>query len=604
MTFLNAKNHLSNNTSIAVLPFVNMSSDINNEYFCDGITEEIINALTKVKGLKVIARTSSFAFKGKDIDIREIGEQLRVNSILEGSIKKSHDKVRITAQLIDVADGTHYWSKKYDRELVNIFELEDEISLAIADEVRNNFGHFEVQDHLIKQPTNNIDAYQLFLKGRSLQLQWTPESINQAIELYNQAIAFDKNYAKAYYANLQCYGLLAMWGYMPYQEAMDLAISNLLIAKEIDTSLPEYPMSFVGKFFWGEWDFKNAYIHINKVLAINPNYIDGLEAMAELCIAIGIFDVALQYANKLLEVDPLSANNHYTLAHIYYYQRQFEKALEKVNYALSINPKLELAHHLKCFCLIWLNKKQEFRNHIHNTTLIEEKKLLFSLINENEVVVAQQNIDKWKGDVNKQTMLVPYDVFILSNSNHKDKGFFRLKEMIDQRRGQIINFKQEPFLQPLHKVKEFKDLHQSNLFVDDIKITKEEEDKTTSNILDKQQIDTLKEELISYFKEDEPYLNPQLTLKYVADVLGLTTNKISYLINQVFKVNFNDFVNSYRLNHFKTIALDPKNSHLTILGLAYDSGFNSKSVFNTYFKKTEGITPKAWLKANINSFFD
>ena len=111
-------------------------------------------------------------------------------------------------------------------------------------------------------------------------------------------------------------------------------------------------------------------------------------------------------------------------------------------------------------------------------------------------------------------------------------------------------------------------------------------------------IEVLKEELLTYFKEEEPFLNPQLSLKFVADVLGLNTNKISYLINQAFNINFNDFVNSYRLNHFKTIAVDPKNSHLTILGLAFDSGFNSKSVFNTYFKKIEDTTPKAWLKAN------
>ena len=584
--------------SIAVLPFVNMSSDIDNEYFCDGITEEIINALTKVDQLKVIARTSSFAFKGKDIDIREIGKQLNVNTILEGSIKKSNDKVRITAQLIDVSDGIHYWSKKYDRDLVNIFDLEDEISLAIADEVRNNFGHFEVQDHLIKQPTNNIDAYQLFLKGRSLQLKWTPESIKEAITFYNQAIALDKNYAKAYYANLQCYGLLAMWGYMPYQEAMDLAISNLLIAKEIDTSLPEYPLSFVGKFFWEEWDFKNAYLHINKVLEINPNHIDGLEAMAELYIALGFFDVAIQYANKLLEVDPLSANNHYTLAHIYYYQRQYDKALKTIDYALTLNPQLELAHHLKCFCLIWLNDTEQFNSFIQNTSLIEEKNLLFNLINKKDTEITNDDVSKWSKGDNELTMLVPYDIFILCNSNHKELGFSRLKEMISLRRGQVINFRQEPFFKPLQNFNGFSDLHQSNLVLQDIiplQIAKEE---SPSILLDKQQIDSLKEELLCYFKEDEPYLNPQLTLKFVADVLGLNTNKMSYLVNQAFDVNFNDFVNSYRLNHFKTIALDPKNSHLTILGLAYDSGFNSKSVFNTYFKKTEDITPKAWLKAN------
>ena len=589
---------MNNQKSIAVLPFVNMSNDIDNEYFCDGITEEIINALTKIDKLKVIARTSSFAFKGKDIDIRKIGGQLGVSTILEGSIKKSRERVRITAQLIDVEDGTHYWSKKFDRQLIDIFDLEDEISLTIAEEVRNNFGHFEIQEHLIEQPTSSVDAYQMYLKGRSFQLKWTPEGLNQAINYYNQAIALDKNYAKAYYANLQCYGLSAMWGYIPYDEAMESAINNLLMAKELDASLPEYPLSYVGKFLWGEWDFKNAYIHIKKVLAINPNHIDGLEALTELFIALGFFDMALPYANKLLEVDPLSANNHYTLAHIHYFQGLFDKALENVDYALTLNPELELAHHLKCFCLIWLNKKQQFQEFIHNTSLIEEKNLLFSLVNEKHTEVPHQIIEKWSRLSKDKTMLVPYDVFILANSHQTVTAFSLLKEMIDQRRGQIINYRQDPFLRPLHKINGFTDLHRSNLSSADITSTKKDEEKGTANVLDKDQIKKLKGKLLSYFKEDEPFLNPQLNLQFVAQVLELNNNKISFLINQAFDVNFNDFVNSYRLKHFKLIALDSNNSHLTILGLAYDSGFNSKTVFNTYFKKIEGVTPRAWMKAN------
>ncbi|WP_142188673.1 helix-turn-helix domain-containing protein [Arenibacter algicola] len=575
-----------------------MSNDIDNEYFCDGITEEIINALTKIDKLKVIARTSSFAFKGKDIDIRKIGGQLGVSTILEGSIKKSRERVRITAQLIDVEDGTHYWSKKFDRRLMDIFDLEDEISLTIAEEVRNNFGHFEIQEHLIEQPTSSVDAYQMYLKGRSFQLKWTPEGLNQAINYYNKAIALDKNYAKAYYANLQCYGLSAMWGYIPYDEAMESAINNLLMAKELDASLPEYPLSYVGKFLWGEWDFKNAYIHIKKVLAINPNHIDGLEALTELFIALGFFDMALPYAKKLLEVDPLSANNHYTLAHIHYFQGLFDKALENVDYALALNPELELAHHLKCFCLIWLNKKQQFQEFIHNTSLIEEKNLLFSLVNEKHTEVPHQIIEKWSRLSKDKTMLVPYDVFILANSHQTVTAFSLLKEMIDQRRGQIINYRQDPFLRPLHKINGFTDLHRSNLSSADITSTKKDEEKGTANVLDKDQIKKLKGKLLSYFKEDEPFLNPQLNLQFVAQVLELNNNKISFLINQAFDVNFNDFVNSYRLKHFKLIALDSNNSHLTILGLAYDSGFNSKTVFNTYFKKIEGVTPRAWMKAN------
>jgi len=580
--------------SIAVLPFVNMSSDPDNEYFSDGITEEIINALTTINGLKVIARTSSFAYKNKNEDVRIIGQQLGVSTVLEGSVRRVKNRVRITAQLIETNEGTHLWSQNYDRDLEDIFVVQEEISLLIADLIRQNFGHFEIQEHLIEQPTNNIDAYQLFLKGRSYQLKWTPESITKATTYYNQAIALDKNYAKAYYANLQCYGLLAMWGYMPYEEAMSLAISNLLMAKQIDTTLPEYPLSFVGKFFWEEWDFKNAYIHINKVLDINPNHIDGLEAMTELFIALGFFDKALVYANKLLKVDPLSSNNHYTLANIYYYQRQFDKALEHVNYALTLNSGFELAHHLKCFCLIWLNKEQEFEEFTRNTTLLEEKKLLFGLVNNKNIEVPSQSIERWSKLGNHETLIVPYDVFILSQSRDKTLAFSCLSNMVKQRRGQIINYRNEPFLQPLHNVSGYTELHQSNFSLSDTDITTELKDK--SIILDEHQIEILKAELLKYFEEEEPFLNPQLNLKIIADILGLNSNKMSFLINKAFHLNFNDFVNLYRLDYFKVIALDPENAHITILGLAFDSGFNSKAVFNTFFKKMEKMTPSSWLK--------
>lgn len=580
--------------SIAVLPFVNMSSDSDNEYFSDGITEEIINALTTINGLKVIARTSSFAYKNKNEDVRIIGQQLGVSTVLEGSVRRVKNRVRITAQLIETNEGTHLWSQNYDRDLEDIFVVQEEISLLIADLIRQNFGHFEIQEHLIEQPTNNIDAYQLFLKGRSYQLKWTPESITKATTYYNQAIVLDKNYAKAYYANLQCYGLLAMWGYMPYEEAMSLAISNLLMAKQIDTTLPEYPLSFVGKFFWEEWDFKNAYIHINKVLDINPNHIDGLEAMTELFIALGFFDKALVYANKLLKVDPLSSNNHYTLANIYYYQRQFDKALEHVNYALTLNSGFELAHHLKCFCLIWLNKEQEFEEFTRNTTLLEEKKLLFGLVNNKNIEVPSQSIERWSKLGNHETLIVPYDVFILSQSRDKTLAFSCLSNMVKQRRGQIINYRNEPFLQPLHNVSGYTELHQSNFSLSDTDITTELKDK--SIILDEHQIEILKAELLKYFEEEEPFLNPQLNLKIIADILGLNSNKMSFLINKAFHLNFNDFVNLYRLDYFKIIALDPENAHITILGLAFDSGFNSKAVFNTFFKKMEKMTPSSWLK--------
>lgn len=590
---------MKNNKSIAVLPFVNMSNDLENEYFSDGITEEIINALTKIEHLKVIARTSSFAFKGKNIDLRKVGKQLNVSTILEGSVRKDKNRVRITAQLIDTREGTHYWSKNFDKELLDIFKLQDEISLLIANEVRNNFGHFDIQDHLVNKTTNSIDAYELFLKGRFSQLQWTPESLTIAINYYDKAIEADKNYAKAYYANLQCYGLLATWGFMPYEEGIELAIGNFLKAKEIDTKLPEYPLSFVGKSYWGEWNFNSTYSHIKNVLAINPNHIDGLEAMAELFTANGFFKQALFYANKLLELDPLSANNLYTIAHIYYFKKEYEVALNYIRKAVNYSQDLELANHLHCLCLIWLNRKQEFNDAVKNQKTADLHQLLFSVINEGISEIPKYQIEQWTNSDKEDTQLAPLKLFILANTNHKEIAFNLLKKYIDQKRGQIINYRNEPLLEKLKSNSKFITLHQSNLSIKDLDplVKTKIGSKTT---IEKEEKEKFKIKLLDYFEKNKPYLNAQLSLNILADEIDLHPNKLSFFINEIMGINFNEFLNKYRLEHFKSIALNPKFNHITILGLAYDSGFNSKSVFNTYFKKTEGTTPSQWVKSQKN----
>jgi AraC-like DNA-binding protein len=223
--------------------------------------------------------------------------------------------------------------------------------------------------------------------------------------------------------------------------------------------------------------------------------------------------------------------------------------------------------------------------------------LLFSTINDKSFELPVTKLEEWSDTRNIKNSLIPYDLFILANTEHTAKAVSILKEKIDQRRGQIINFRQDPFLESLKSVVDFESLHHSNLAYDEIEMLNDPKIEST-RLLDEEDTEHLKAKLLSYFEEDQPYLDPQLNLKKVAEILDSNANKVSYLINQVFKVNFNDFVNSYRLQYFKTIALDPKNAHITILGLAYDSGFNSKSVFNTYFKKIEGLTPRAWLKAN------
>lgn len=580
--------------SIVVLPFVNMSNDQENEYFSDGITEEIINALTKVEGLKVIARTSSFAFKGKNLDVREIGQQLGVANILEGSVRKVSDRVRITAQLINAKNGVHYWSKNFDRQMQDIFALQDEISLLIADQIRENFGHLVIKDHLIQASTRSVSAYEHYLKGRYHQLQWTPDSFIQAIEQYDAAIAKDPEFAKAYYGNLQCYGLLAIWGFMPVEEAMGKAIDNFIIAKELDTELPEYPMSFVGRTLWKEWDYKGGYEYINQTLAMNPKHTDALEAMAELLIALGYFDQAELFVKKALEVDPLSPNHHFTMANVFYLKQAYDIALHYIEKALRINPQFDLALRLKVNVLVLLGKEEEVKELAENFEEKELINLLFAIVNKKIAQIPKEFLDQWESLENEEGEITPYKLFILANGNCPEAAFKLLKSGIELRRAQLMNYRYEPFLQSLKEIEGFENLHQANF-----SLTGNEEwfaKEKPSQILDEKEADLLKEKLIRYFEKEKPFLDPQLNLNALGSKLELHPNKLSYLINDKLQANFNEYVNNYRLNYFKKIAINPRFNHLTLLALAYDSGFNSKTVFNSFFKTKEGVTPSAWLK--------
>src|SRR5687768_15504476 len=207
--------------SIAVLPFVNMSSDAENEYFSDGISEEILNALTKVEGLQVSARTSSFSFKGKNEDVRQIGAKLGVANVLEGSVRRAGKRMRITAQLINTADGYHLWSEVYDSDLEDIFQIQDEISLKIVNQLKENLsiGQQPTQEHIIKPLTENIDAYNLYLKGRYYFNKSNPENIQKAIQTFEEVIRIDPEFASTYCMLSFCYSFLGSSGLMHPVEA-------------------------------------------------------------------------------------------------------------------------------------------------------------------------------------------------------------------------------------------------------------------------------------------------------------------------------------------------------------------------------------------------
>ena len=251
--------------AIAVLPFVNLSSEQENEYFSDGLTEELINALTKVEGLRVVAWSSAFQLKGKARDIRRIAEQLRVRAVLEGSVRRTADRLRITAQLVDTTDGHYLWSETYERAIKDVFSIQDEISSAIVGALRIKLTGSAGRS-LITRYTENLQAYHLYLKGRFYWNKRTEEDFYKALGFFEQAIQIDPNYAPAYAGMADSYIMLGEHGSVPALSIMRKARATASRALEIDPSLAEAHVSLGSVAGLYEWNWRESEQHFRRAL--------------------------------------------------------------------------------------------------------------------------------------------------------------------------------------------------------------------------------------------------------------------------------------------------------------------------------------------------
>ncbi len=289
--------------AIAVLPLANMSADPENEYFSDGMTEEIINALAKVPGMQVASRTSSFAFKGKEADVRQIGEKLGVSSVLEGSVRKVGNRVRITAPLINVADGYHLWSETYDRQLEDVFAIQDEISRAIVDALKLRLG--SAADTLVA-PAKNIEAYTLYLKGRFVFNKDTEPSTRKALDFFQQSLLQDPGYARSYAGIADCWTQLADDFVVP-DDAYPRAKAAATRALQHDPDLVE-AITAVGKVLcWYEWDFAGAERQLRRAVTLNENYAEAHWAFGSVLPTVGLLAEGVAEMRKALILDPLNA---------------------------------------------------------------------------------------------------------------------------------------------------------------------------------------------------------------------------------------------------------------------------------------------------------
>lgn len=292
--------------SIAVLPFVNMSADADNEYFSDGISEELLNVLAKVSSLRVASRTSAFAYKGKELPVGEIARQLQVSNVLEGSVRKAGNRVRITAQLIDGQSDKHLWSETYERELDDIFQIQEEISNAIVDALKVALNVEDQQAiSLAQHPTKNTEAYELYLQGRYLWRKRQEENIRAAIDLFEQAIGLDPAFAVAYEALASAHGSLSSWSNVTSRESLDAAVPYAERALELNPRLPE-ARAIIAEALGAQQRWAEMYEQYEIALRNTPNNPTVIQWFSEIQRNLGYNTLALETALRAYELDPTS----------------------------------------------------------------------------------------------------------------------------------------------------------------------------------------------------------------------------------------------------------------------------------------------------------
>ncbi|MFL5771815.1 MAG: adenylate/guanylate cyclase domain-containing protein [Flavisolibacter sp.] len=330
---------------LAVLPFVNMSADPENEYFSDGISEELLNALTRVEGLKVTSRTSAFAFKGKHHDIRDIGIQLNVDKILEGSVRKAGNRVRVTAQLINASDGYHIWSETYDRDLNDIFQVQDEISGIIANKLRQNLAP-ERQTHF-KTKVTNVTAYTYYLKGLHFWNKMTPADSRKAIDCFNEAIAIQPDYALAYAISAAVYSYLGASGQVMPQKAFEIVRQRAEIALKLDDSIAESHQAMASLFLFYDWNWKAAYESLQKAIQLNPGSVDAYDLLGFYYVITGQKEKGVELLEEAEKLDPLSPVILNALGNMYIFAHRYDDAIRQADKVIEMNPSMRISIEMK-----------------------------------------------------------------------------------------------------------------------------------------------------------------------------------------------------------------------------------------------------------------
>jgi eukaryotic-like serine/threonine-protein kinase len=440
--------------AIAVLPFVNASADPENEYFSDGITEELLTALTKVEGLHVASRTSVFALKGAREDIRTLGARLNVSAVLEGSVRRAGNRLRITAQLTGVGDGRTLWSERYDRELADVFAIQDEIASTIVDTLRSTLLQ-DLGDPVPVRYTANLKAYNLYLKGRYSWNRRTPSAIADGIRYFEAAIAEDAGYALAYTGLADSYALQIDYRGSPVREGLERARAEAQRALALDETLAEAHTSLAWVVFIYDWDWPLADRHFRRALELNPRYSVARQWYAWFQVAMGQTELALAEGRRAIALDPASVSIRRSMGWLHYYARQPDQALEHLRRALAMNPTAEENHRLLGLAYLQARQWDEAAAALRESLAVSDSPAL-ALAGLGAVAAGRGHADEARAslaelEARARASYVSPVAFVMVHAalGQADQAFDWLDRTYEERRGWLAYLNVEPMLDPL-----------------------------------------------------------------------------------------------------------------------------------------------------------
>lgn len=589
--------------SIAVLPFVCLSPNKEDEFFCDGITEEIINALSKIQDVYVTSRTSSFFFKNQEFEVKEIAQKLGVRFIVEGSTRRAGKNVRVTVQLINAEDDYHYWSENFDYELIDVFQIQDDIAIAVQEKFRELSGHFTIEESSQPLVHGSQEAHELILRAKHHATDLSGGGVQLGLELIEKAVKMEPENpvflaSKATY--ISALGIMGAW---PVRVASQLAIKACNDALRIDPENPEAHaikghLSFA---LTGELDL--FYFHIKKTLAVRPRDIYALYFISIIESAQGHYEESMAAIEAASEVDPLSLLPNYFRTINLMRLRRFDEAHEAVdsfllNYPAHLNaynvkgllllrtgkPKIALAH----FCKMPGPNGEQIPFYggmamacaILGNITDADKYLELSLKHDDELHLSYCENPA---------------VFVNFMLGRFEEGYKELEEDVKLGKWYVRFYKTIPFFDSIMKDPRSKILKRA--FIERSETTEDSKKKYAKSGLSDNEVKSIEAALNAYIASEKPFLDPDLSLKKLAQQIDINPNQLSQVINTQTNKNFFDYINSHRIKELMQILKDQKSKKFTLLSLAYEAGFNSKSTFNSSFKKLTGLTPSEYMKS-------